>query len=507
MFRKWISAFAGYGKGYARANQLGLRAIGVVYFIAFISYLVQADGLIGANGILPFAEWLKAIRPDVATVGYRYVPTLLWLWPADAGLSLILWCGVVFSVLLIAGVLPFVSTTLLWASYLSVTIVGRTFWSFQWDNLLLEAGLLAILASPWRWRMRWHAPEDPPRLIVFLFHFLIFKLMFLAGWVKLASRDPAWWHLTALKFHYWTQPLPIWTAWYADRLPLWFQRFCCFIMFGIELALPFFIWLGARARTLAATGFVVLMALIAATGNYTFFNLLTAILCIWLLRDEEWAWLLNLSPAPIRRLSDRIRRTAPSAAAPVNVTKAWVVLPGLAIAVISTVVMLRTLRAPIPWPGWVGQVLTASSPFRSVNSYGLFASMTKTRPEIIIEGSWDGQRWFPYEFRWKPGDVSVRPHLVAPYQPRLDWQMWFAALGEKEGNPWVLNLMVRLMQNEPSVLALLAYNPFEQRPPAHIRAVRYNYRFATPAERDEGMWWARELKDLYCPPFQLTISP
>lgn len=507
MFRRFLNWFSNYGAGYARANQLGLRAIGVVYFIAFVSFLVQADGLIGANGILPFHEWLQAIRPDVAAVGYRFVPTLLWLSPTDTALHLTLWAGVACSVLLVLGIAPLLSSAALWLLYLSVTIVGRVFWSFQWDNLLLEAGLLAILASPWRWRMRWRAPDDPSRWVVFLFHLLVFKLMFMAGWVKLASRDPVWWHLTALKYHYWTQPLPIWTAWYADQLPLWFQRFCCFVMFGIELALPFFIWFGARARTLAAAGFVGLMVLIAATGNYTFFNLLTAILCIWLLRDQNWAWLLNLLPSPLRRLTSRITRTTPPRAPLFKYSRCWVWLPALVIAGISTVTTLSAFRAPIPWPGWVVRVMTAAQPFRSVNPYGLFATMTKSRPEIIIEGTWDGERWYPYEFRWKAGDVSVRPRLVAPYQPRLDWQMWFAALGEKEGNPWIINLMVRLMQNEPSVIDLLEYNPFEQRPPTLIRAVRFTYRFATPAEREQGMWWAREFKDLYCPPFRLNLSP
>lgn len=507
MFSKLVRWVAGYGSGCARANQLGLRAIGVVYFIAFASYLVQAEGLVGANGILPFAEWLNAIRPDVAAAGYRFVPTLLWFSPTDTALHLMLPVGMAFSLLLILGVIPLVSTVVLWALYLSVTIAGRVFWGFQWDNLLLEAGLLAILASPWRWRMRWRAPDEPSRLVVFLFHLLVFKLMFMAGWVKLASRDSAWWHLTALKYHYWTQPLPIWTAWYADRLPLWVQRFCCFIMFGIELVLPFFIWLGARARALAAVAFVGLMVLIAATGNYTFFNLLTAILCVWLLRDREWAWLLNLPPTRIRRLIARIAPPVLPASPPVKFSRGWAWLPGILIAGISVVVMLSAFRAPVPWPGWVRRGVTAAAPFRSVNPYGLFASMTKSRPEIIIEGTWDGERWFPYEFRWKPGDVSVRPRLVAPYQPRLDWQMWFAALGEKEGNPWILNLMVRLMQNEPDVLALLEYNPFEQRPPVQVRAMRYNYRFATPDERKQGLWWAREFKDLYCPPFRLNLSP
>lgn len=502
-FFKWI---AGYGTDCARANQLGLRALGAVYFIAFVSYLVQADGLIGAKGILPFAEWLQTIRPQVAEAGFRYVPTLLWLWPTDAGLHAALWAGIVFSVLLIAGFVPVFSTAALWALYLSVTVVGRVFWNFQWDNLLLEAGLLAVLAAPWRWRMRWHAPDEPSRLAVFLFHFLLFKLMFMSGWVKLASHDAAWRKLTALTYHYWTQPLPIWTAWYANQLPLWFQKFSCFAMFGIELILPFLIWLGGRARLIAACGFVLLMTLIAATGNYTFFNLLTAVLCIWLVRDPSWNFIFAAVASRLRRFG--ARDATPVVRPAVRFSRAWVWAPGLVIALVSATIMLATFRVPVRWPRGVGRIVSAAAPFRSINGYGLFAVMTKSRPEIVLEGTWDGQRWFPYEFRWKPGDVSERPHLVAPYQPRLDWQMWFAALGSKEGNPWLLNLMVRLMQNEPTVLNLMAYNPFEQCPPAQIRAMRYEYRFTTRAEREEtGAWWVSESKDLYCPPFRINPSP
>ncbi|MBW7907437.1 MAG: lipase maturation factor family protein [Kiritimatiellae bacterium] len=502
MISRWVNSIRGYGTGYAWANQLGLRALGVVYFIAFTSYLVQADGLIGVNGVLPFAEWLAAIRPRVEILGFHHMPTLLWLWPNDAGLHTALWIGIVCSVLLVLGFAPLFSTSALWALYLSVTLVGRTFFSFQWDSLLTEAGLLAILASPWRWRMRWRAPDAPSRVAVFLFHFLAFKLMFLSGWAKLASGDPTWRDLTALTYHYWTQPLPLSSAWYAHLLPLWFQKLSCLLMLVVELVFPFLIALGARLRTVAAVGFIALMALIAATGNFAFFNLLTATLCFWLIRDTAWASFFSF--CGFRRLA-RLSEAGAPVRAPVRFSRAWVWAPGLAIAMLS---LVYTLRFPIPWPRFVERAVVAVAPFRSVNGYGLFATMTKTRPEIIIEGSWDGQKWFPYEFRWKPGDPLARPRWVAPHQPRLDWQMWFAALGTKESNPWVLNLMVRLLQNEPTVLELLLYNPFEQRPPVHIRAVRYEYRFSTPAEREAtGAWWVGTVKDLYCPPFQLHATP
>lgn len=510
-FQRLLRSVARYGTGYARVNQLGLRLLGLVYFIAFASYTVQADGLIGGRGVLPFAEWLSALRPQVEQAGYHHVPTLLWLNPTDEALHACLWAGMALGILLTAGVLPLPCLIGLWVLYLSVVTVGRVFWSFQWDNLLLEAGFVGILAAPWRLCMRWRAPDDPPRLSVFLFHWLVFRLMFLSGYVKLASGDESWRNLTALTYHYWTQPLPIWTAWFVNLLPTWIHKFSCFVMFVIELGCPFLIWLGGRARAFAAVSFIALMVLIAATGNYTFFNLLTATLALWLVRDSVWREGLALAGPRVSRALAQLLAIAPLSSEPRLrriARHAWIVAPAIPILIVSTAYFVTALRIQVPWPGWVGRMAQIADPFRSINNYGLFAVMTKSRPEIILEGSWDGQRWYAYEFRWKPGDISMRPRLVAPHQPRLDWQMWFAALGNRQGNPWLVHLMIRLLQNEPAVLKLLAYNPFEQRPPAMVRAVRYEYRFSTRAERAaHGVWWMRDVKDLYCPPIQFSQSP
>ncbi len=506
---RFLQGLARYGTGCARANQLGFRALGLVYFIAFASCAAQMDGLVGANGILPFADWLRAIRPQVAQAGYHHVPTLLWLWPSDTALHACLWAGMLVAVLLVAGFAPPLTAFLLWLFYLSATVAGQIFWSYQWDSLLLESGLLAVVAAPWRWRMRWRAPDEPPRIAVFLFHALVFKLMFLSGWAKLASGDPAWRNLTALVYHYGTQPLPIWTSWYAAQLPVWVQRFCCFVMFGIELALPFAIWLGRRWRATAASGFVLLMALVAATGNFAFFNLLTAVLCIWLVPDASWnaaaGFLLRIMPSAIRA---RISPASPAPRAATRSARVFAGAIGTALALGTALVFTGALRAPVPWPAAAVRWKDAIAPLRSVNDYGLFAVMTTSRPELIIEGSWDGERWFEYEFRWKPGDTSVRPRLVAPHQPRLDWQLWFAALGEPRGHPWLQNLAYRLMQNEPAVLDLLAYNPFEQTAPRYVRVARYQYRFASRREREEEFrWWTRAYKGLYLPPTEMRRSP
>lgn len=503
----WIRGLSHYGRGYARANQLGLRLLGVVYFAAFASYAVQADGLVGERGILPFAAWLGAIRPRVEEIGFHQVPTILWLAPSDAALRICLWTGMALAVMLASGFLPLIAAAGLWVLYLSATTVGQIFWNYQWDNLLLEAGFLAIFAAPWRVRMRWLAPDEPPRIIVLLFHWLMFRLMFLSGYVKWASGDEAWRNLTALTYHYWTQPLPLPTAWYVHQLPIWFHKLSCALVFVVELVCPFLIWFGDRARMVAAISFIALMALIAATGNYTFFNLLAAVLSLWLIRDQIGAALLSRVPGRFGRwLARAFRREAPSPEwRPLRVARhAAAAVAAAFVLVTSGVLFVAAVGGGADWPRWIESLVRFTAPFRSVNNYGLFAVMTKTRPEIILEGTWDGQLWIPYEFRWKPGEPDMRPRLAAPHQPRLDWQMWFAALGKLEGNRWLINLMIRLLENEPDVLRLLAFNPFEQRPPVAIRAVRYEYRFATPAERSQGkVWWMRKYKDLYCPPIQI----
>lgn len=494
---RWLQAVrparTGPRRTFARANHVALRGLGVIYLVAIVSFWWQADGLIGARGILPFASWLESLRPQVEQVGYGRLPTLLWLHPGDAFLHVLFGAAAVFAVLLAAGWVPWLCTPVLWALYLSLAQAGQVFLGFQWDALLLEVGFLAILVSPWRVRLRWGQDPDPPRLAILLLHVLCFRFMLASGWVKLASQDPAWRDCTALAYHYWTQPLPSWTAWYMNLLPMPLQRASCAAMFAIEMGLPFLIWMPRRARHVAAFGFIALMLVVMATGNYAYFNLLTIVLCLWLLDDAFWR--APAGAAPARTARELVQRVL-------------IVPPAAVVLVLSIVILAGTFRAPVPWPRWVGALYEAVQPFRSVNHYGLFAVMTKSRPEIVIEGSPDGEHWFAYEFAWKPGDPARRPRFVAPHQPRLDWQMWFAALGTREGNPWFLHLLVRLLQNEPAVLALLAHNPFPERPPQAVRAWVYEYRFTTAAERRAtGAWWTRAPKAVYCPAIRLNTPP
>jgi hypothetical protein len=312
--------------------------------------------------------------------------------------------------------------------------------------------------------------------------------------VKWASGDRAWRDLTALRYHYETQPLPTPLAWFMNQLPDWFQGISCLYLFGVELAVPFMIFGPRRFRPVVFWIQVSLQLLILMSGNYCFFNFLTLALCLLVLEDEAWpkGWWEKF----LASLGNK------------TIERDWPTWIRGAVVTVSLFLSALQIQAPLGGRGgWVVPVRVvyeALEPFRSVNSYGLFAVMTTTRPEIIVEGSQDGKDWKPYEFKWKAGDLSVPPQWVAPYQPRLDWQMWFAALGDYRQNPWFVNFLVRLLQGSPEALGLLKINPFPVDPPRFLRAQLYDYHFTNFAERRRtGNCWRREYKGAYIPPISL----
>jgi predicted DCC family thiol-disulfide oxidoreductase YuxK len=472
--------------GYDAASRLFLRLVGVCYLAAFVSLWVQAAGLIGSRGILPVGEFLSAVRSQVGRVPWFELPTLCWLSSSDAFLNVLCAAGTAGALLAIIGLLPAWSLLVCWISYLSLSVAGQVFLQFQWDALLLETGLLAILLAPRGLRL-WRAPAPPSPLVLFLLRWLLFRLMFSSGFVKLGSGDPAWRSLAALRYHYETQPLPPWTAWSMHQLPASFQTVSCVVLFAIELGAPFLIFAPRRLRHVAFGALIFLQLEIIATGNYAFFNLLTIALCVLLLDDGAF---------PARGT----RRPEPAAAHRRRWPAPLVAVVAAAVLTVSAAQMIAMLFRPQSFPRPVVAVARAIAPLRSVNTYGLFAVMTTSRPEIEIQGSDDRVSWRPYEFRWKPGDVMRRPRFVAPHQPRLDWQMWFAALDSAERNPWILALVARLLEASPPVLGLLRTDPFAGRPPRYVRAVLYDYHFTDAATRRRtGAWWRREETGLYLP--------
>jgi predicted DCC family thiol-disulfide oxidoreductase YuxK len=471
---------------------LFLRALAIVYLIAFVSFFVQMDGLIGSKGILPIAPALKSAGHPSVELFFR-VPTLAWFAASDPALHGMCWIGIASAILLLIGIAPVLCLGALWILYLSLVYAGQEFLSFQWDTLLLEAGFLAIFIAPWQLLPHPSRETRPPRIPLWLLRWLVFRIMFLSGLVKLTFGDPTWRNWTALDFHYWTQPLPTFTAWWIDQSPHWVKVASLLFMYWAELIAPFFIFGTRRLRLVAFWSIVLLQLSIMATGNYGFFNVLTIALCLLIPDDIFWPrWMRNLTKLPEKRVS--IRRFG---AWPI-----WVTAPlAILILVITSMQIVEAWRADrVRWPRPLAALEGFVAPFRSINSYGLFRVMTTERREIVIEGSDDGMNWKPYEFKWKPGDVTRTPRFCAPHMPRLDWQMWFAALSSYEYQPWFVNFLIRLQEGSPDVLALLDTNPFADHPPRQIRALVYEYRFTNVAQRRaSGAWWTRRLLGLYCP--------
>lgn len=497
---------------YQISAALFLRLLGVVYLIAFVSLWTQIEGLIGASGILPVRDYLDAaaryysetIPPQSAVWN---LPTLLWLRPDDVFLNTLCASGTLLALLLIAGVLPLPTLILLWLLYLSLVHAGQVFLSFQWDVLLLETGFAAVFLAPCRLRSRLFSDGNPSRLAIWLIWWLLFRLMFESGAVKLTWNNwqfadngalvhNTWESLTAMHFHYQTQPLPVWTSWYAAKLPSWFHQLSVVCVFVIELGLPLMLFGPRCLRLVACGGLTLLMLLIAGTGNYNFFNLLTILLAMTLIDDQTWPQFLRRRiSAPDRHRSVRFRRF-----------RNLVPVPFATFAVLLGGLQLRDAVLPPQQPQLPLESRLNISQLFLVNDYGLFRHMTETRPEIVIEASPDGSDWKEYTFRWKPGDPAERPRFVTPHQPRLDWQMWFEALRfERQyvvadtvdlrySSPWFQSFLMRLLRHEESVIGLLSERTVPEAAPEFIRVVLYEYRFTTTSEAEAGgNWWHRDL--------------
>jgi lipase maturation factor 1 len=496
---------------FSSSRSIFLRLLGVVYLIAFASLAVQVTGLVGENGLLPVGAFLTQAHEVYGSTAYRLFPTLAWLSPTGAFLTVLCWTGVALSILLLLGIVPMLTTTLLWVLYLSLTIAGQEFLQFQWDALLLETGLLAVLYAPLAWRSRLRGDADPPAAVRWVLWGLAFKVTFLSGVTKILSGDPTWANLMALSYHYQTQPLPAPTSWYVHQLPAPVHIWSAATMFIIELGVPWMAFAPARFRRVRQVGCVLMAALqvgIAATGNYGFFNLLTIVLYLALLDDRTFEGIFGrarrggFSPRWDPAHNEHARRAGSAGAREVigggpARLRTVVNIIAIVIAVLSVMTLFREMDVTWGRPTlltylWSPRLLNWVAPLDSVNGYGLFRVMTTERPEIVVDVSDDGMTWKEYPFRWKPGEVRRRPAFVQPHMPRLDWQMWFAALGPESAREWLSRLVERLSADDADVTRLLGPNPLGH-PPRYARLSYYQYRFTTRAERTQtGAWWRRE---------------
>lgn len=453
---------------YTLAQALFLRALGLVYFCAFFSLLTQVKGLYGEHGILPIRTFIRLYHRLVDAHRTRALPSLFWFGTSDRTLVGACVLGVILSLLLMLGIAPAWMILGLTLLYLSFINAGQDFLSFQWDTLLLEVSYISFFFA---------LTPTPSPWILLAFWALLFRFMISAGVVKLLSGDINWRSLSALTYHYESQPLPNSLSWYFHQLPAWFQKISTLVMFALELLVPFFIFGPAEARLIAfalLAGFQVLLAL---TGNLSFLNLLTLTLCLPLLPNTVLQ----------AHLPDLLLGSPSS-------SPAWLepALMGVGLFFIG-INALHTLRFFF-FQRRIARILSVFTPLHMTSSYGLFAVMTTDRLELEIQGSEDGHHWKPYEFKYKPQNPFQAPRQIAPFHPRLDWQMWFAALRPGYFEPWLNNFLSALLKGSADVLKLLKSNPFPQKPPRYVRVAIYSYAFTDIAtKRAAGPWWERKL--------------
>lgn len=458
---------------FLRARWIWLRCLGGIFFSAFYSLWFQIHGLIGPAGILPAGDYLRTVRQVLGAKGYWLAPTLFWLNASDAMLTTVVAAGLVASAALILNVWPRASIVVAAVCFLSFAGAAQEFAGYQSDGMLMEAAILSFFAAPRGLRPRLGVEQPPSRAAVFMLQWEWFRIYFESGLVKLLSGEEQWRNLTAMDKYYENGPLPTWLGWHVQQWPHAFHAFTAGATLVIELLVVWLLFVPRQSSRCRLAAFLICTPLqigIILTANYAFLNYLVLCIGVMLLDDS-----VLRAPAP------QPRSTKPSIAA----------------AIVLTTLFFTSI-ASFLLPAFPTAVLL--EPFRVTNTYGLFAVMTRARYEIEFQGTEDGTTWKAYPFRYKPQDVMRRPGIFAPYQPRFDWNLWFASLGSWEQNRWVLNAQVRLMENSPAVLRLFAGNPFGAKPPIAVRTVAYQYWFTTRAERAKtGAWWRRETLGAYGP--------
>lgn len=489
---------------------LFLRALGVIYFSAFFSLVFQIRGLIGPNGILPASAYLETVARALGSwQRLWYAPTLLWWSSSSHTLNLLCWGGMLASLLIVLNLWPRAMLAVCFVLFLSFVAAAQEFSGYQSDGMLLEAGFLSLFLAPAGLRPGLGHANPASRASMFLLLWEWFRIYFESGVVKLKSGDTTWRNLTAMYEYYQNGPLPTWIGWYLQHLPNWFHVATAALTLVMELLL---VWMAFLPRKWKIICFFMVTAWqvgVIATANYAFLNYLVLILAVLLLDDE---FLQRFVPQRLRIplgqkvLSPRVSEnsdanenteTTPrsNSFASIRAALFGVALTWIFYATTAPLVLIFWLGAPL-----LLRPVTALEPFRIANQYGLFAVMTPHRYEIEFQGSNDGEHWVAYPFRYKPQELKERPRIYAPYQPRFDWNLWFASLGSWRQNPIVPRTEECLLENDQAVLGLFAGNPFSNAPPRLVRVVLWQYWFSTQEQkRTEGVWWRRQLLGTYAP--------
>lgn len=480
------------------ARWIFLRALALIYFSAFYSLLFQIKGLNGPQGILPAGNFLRAVAQYYGATRLWRAPTLFWFSSSSTAMMTVMWIGIAASVIAFFNVWPRLSFFACFVCFLSFVTAAQDFSGYQSDGMLLEAGFISLFFAPGGLWPGFAAADPPSRASLWLLRWEWFRIYFESGLVKLLSGDPQWRSLTAMDEYYQNSPLPTWIGWYVQHLPHWFHAATVVLTLFMELALVFMLFFPRRVRLICFCIVTPWEIVVILTGNYTFLNYIVLALGFLLLDD---VYLLRVFPA-------RFRPGLASSEEPATAAIAGAVRRGMHACAVAVSALLLT---------WVGYATTAEmvnliglpvpkqpaewlGPFRIANQYGLFAVMTRGRYEIEFQGSNDGQTWEPYLFTHKPQLLNEAPGIYAPYQPRFDWNLWFASLGDWQQNDMVPITEEKLLENDRDVIGLFRSDPFDGKPPQQVRAVLWQYWVTSMAEkRQTGEWWKRRFLGLYAP--------
>ena len=502
---------------------LFLRSLGLIFFSAFYSLLFQVRGLIGPDGLLPAGDYLRTVAEDAGALRLWYAPTVFWLGSGPRFLVAMCWVGMVASLLLVLNLWPRATTFVCLIGFLSFIAVLQAFSSYQSDGMLLEAGFICLFFAPPGLRPGLGARHPATRASLFLLQWEWFRIYFESGLAKILSGDPEWRHLTAMNEYYQNGPLPSWVAWYAQHLPVWFHVATAGLTLALELILIWMFFLPRRFRIVLFWIVTPWQIGIILTSNYAFLNYIVLALGVLLLDDKYvrgflarlgkmWPFLMpKARPAAAQEPAGAPPIVPVPPDGPYNVLRRILSTAGLAFAAVCLVWVFYATTAGLVWivrPDLAllpAQPVIALEPFRFANEYGLFAVMTRGRYEIEFQGSPDGSTWTAYPFRYKPQEVNQSQRIFAPYQPRFDWNLWFASLDSWRQNQFVVAAEGRLLENSPAVLSLFAGNPFASTPPQQVRAVLWQYWFTDWQEKKQGLWWRRKFLGLYAP--QLEREP
>ena len=469
-----------------------LRLLGFVCVAAFLSLIIQLDPLIGSNGLLPAAKFLDRLRQVSGFNPWLQLPTIFWFNCSDSFLMAMAALGLLLSLLLLGGLANGILLASIWVIYLSFVHIGQIFYGYGWEILLLETCFLGIFLVPWV-DPRPFPKEPPAKAVIWLFWWLAFRIMFGAGLIKMRG-DACWRDLSALCFHFETQPIPNPLSPFFHHLPALVLKAGVLWNHFVELVVPFFVLGPRRWRNLGGWLIISFQIFLILSGNLSFLNWLTIAACIPILDDGALAPLMPKRWVALA--AERAQSPAPPGAA--RQTVIYLVTAFLVLLSIPPALNMASPR----------QIMNTSfEPLHLVNTYGAFGSVGRTRNEIILEGTDEatlglGTKWKEYEFWAKPGDVRRMPPVIAPFQPRLDWQIWFAAMSTIDREPWLVSLIFKLLQNDRGVLRLMANNPFPDHPPTYIRAELYEYKFTRAGDRS-GAWWERKRVDSYLRPVSL----